>query len=126
MSPGPVEQAIRRAVGTGQRLATPVRAAPFTVESLDGQGVVLGLGPGKWRTRLSWPCLEGIPPFLAGKGWVEIASRYEVQGKAGTLDGYLKQCVKRATAGWVAALLERAGLVEVARSRPAKVRLSHQ
>jgi hypothetical protein len=62
-------------------------------------------------------------PFLGGKGWVEIGSRYEVGGKVGTLDGYLKRCVKRATAGWVAALLEAAGLVEVVRSRPAKVRL---
>jgi hypothetical protein len=124
MSSGPVEQAIRRAVRTGQRLATPVRAAPFVVESIDGEGVVLGLGAGRWRTRLSWSCLEGILPFLAGKGWVEIGSRYEVEGRVGTLDCYLKQCVKRATAGWVAALLETAGVVEVARSRPAKVRLS--
>lgn len=123
MSSGPVKRAIRGAVGTGQRLATPVRAAAFIVESIDGEGVVLGLGAGRWRTRLSWSCLEGILPFLAGKGWVEIGSRYEVEGKVGTLDGYLMRCVKRATGAWVAALLETAGLVDVLRSRPAKVRL---
>src|SRR5437870_3968191 len=125
MSSGPVERAVRGAVGAGQRRATPVRAAAFIVESIDGEGVVLGLGAGTWRTRLSWSCLEGVVPFLAGKGWVEIGSRYEVEGKVGTLDGYLKRCVKRATAGWVAALLETAGLVEASRSRPAKVRLPH-
>lgn len=39
----------------------------------------------------------------------------------GTLDGYLKGHVNRLTAGWVAALLEKAGIVTIDGSRPARV-----
>jgi hypothetical protein len=51
MPSGRVEKAIRGAVGTGQRLATPAQGAPFTVESMDGDGVVLAFGPKKTRLR---------------------------------------------------------------------------
>jgi len=103
MSSGPVERAIRGVVGAGQRLATPVRAAAFIVASIDGEESSWSWVPGGTGLACLGRALEGIVPFLAGKGWVEIGSRYEVEGKVGTLDGYLKRCVKRATAGWVAA-----------------------
>jgi hypothetical protein len=67
--------------------------------------------------------LEGVIEFLRGKGWVEIGMTYDVAGRTGTLDGYLKGYMKRATAGWVAALFEAAGLVQIDRGRPARVRL---
>ena len=121
---GPVEQAIRRHITPGQQLHTPAQNAPFIVARIDREGVVLLLGAKRAWTPLSWDCLEGVVPFLAGRGWVPIGSRYETQGQPGTLDGYLKGCIKRATAGWVAALLEQAQVVEVARTRPAQVRLA--
>lgn len=62
-------------------------------------------------------------PFWPAAAGVEIGTTYDVQGRPGTLDVYLKNHVKRATAGWVAALLEAARVVEIDRSRPAKVRL---
>jgi len=34
------------------------------------------------------------------------------------LDGYLKRCVKRQTANYVAVVLERAGVLELDRERP--------
>ena len=102
---------------------TPVRGAPFIVARFDDQGMVLLLGQQEAWTRLTWECLEGVVPFLAGRGWVTIGSRYETSADATTLDGYLKGCVKRATAGWVAAVLEKAGLVEIDRRSPASVRL---
>jgi hypothetical protein len=43
---------------------------------------------------------------------------------AGTLDAHLKQCLARATAGWVAVMLETAGVVHLDRTPPAKVNLS--
>jgi hypothetical protein len=43
---------------------------------------------------------------------------------AGTLDAHLKQYLARATAGWVAVVLEKAGVVDVDRSPPARVRLT--
>jgi hypothetical protein len=39
----------------------------------------------------------------------------------GTLDGYLKHHVKRLTAGWIAALLEKACVVTIDRTPPAHV-----
>ncbi len=45
------------------------------------------------------------------------------EGKPGTLDGYLKGCVKRTTAGWVAVVLDQAGVVEIIHDRPARIRL---
>ena len=122
-STGPVERAVRAAAVGGSRLSTPSRGAPFTVAWVDDRGIVLLLREQDARTPLTWECLEGIDPFLASRGWVEIGSRYETQADPDTLDGYLKGFLKRATAGWVAAVLERAGLVEIDRGRPARVRL---
>lgn len=85
--------------------------------------MVLLLGEQEAWTALTWSCLEGVIPFLARRGWVEVGSRYDVTGSPDTLDGYLKGCTKRATAGWVAAVLERAEVLEIDRSRPVRVRL---
>ena len=46
------------------------------------------------------------------------------QGVAGTLDAHLKRYLARATAGWVAVVLEEAGVVHVDRTPPAKVKLA--
>lgn len=122
-SPGPVERAIRSNLVSGTTLSTPAQGKPFTVSRIDDHGVVLLLGERQTATPLSWTCLEGVVRFLAGRGWVEIGSRYDVSSSPDTLDGYLKGCINRATAGWVAAVLEQAAVVEIDRSRPAAVRL---
>jgi len=118
-----VERAVRASVVRGDRLNTPTGRGTFTVAQVDTDGVVLLLGKKEAWTRLSWASLEGIPGFLRGRGWTKIGSLYETTADPETLDGYLKDHVKRATAGWVAVLLERAGVVEIDRERPAAVRL---
>jgi hypothetical protein len=120
---GPVERAVRSTLAAGEELVTPAQGAPFVVERMDDAGIVLLLGRGRWPARLTWECIEGIAPYLAGRGWAPIGTTFETEGQAGTLDAYLKGCTKTATAGWVAAVLERAGVVEIDRSRPASVRL---
>lgn len=121
---GPVEMAVRRAISPGQRLHTPTRRAPFTVERVDSQGVVLLLGKGQWATGLSWECLEGVIPFIVRHGGVvPIGGRHEVTGNPGTLDEHLKGCISRTTAGWVAAMLDEAGVLRIIHDRPATVRL---
>lgn len=120
---GPVRTAIRAAVVPGQQLHTPARNQPFVVSEIDERGVELLLGAKEARTRFSWECLEGVLGYLAGRGWVIIGSAYDTGARAGTLDAYLKQHVNRATAGWIAALLEQAGVVDIDRSRPARVQL---
>jgi len=59
-----------------------------------------------------------------GWGWVRIGRVYAMDSIAGTLDAHLKQCLARATAGWVAVMLETAGVVHLDRTPPAKVDLS--
>lgn len=121
MTVGPAEHAIRGTVRTGTVLTTPSRGAPFTVSAIDSRGVVLLLGEQEAHTRLTWEVLEGTVDALGGD-WMPIGSRYSTATVDGTLDGYLKRYIKRATAGWVAALLEAAGVAEIDRGRPARIR----
>lgn len=122
---GAVEQAIRARVRAGESLQTPSKGAPFEVARIDAEGVLLLLGEQQARTLLTWTCLEGIPAFL-GRTWRPIGGVYATTADPTTLDGYLKRHVKRATAGWVAVMLERAGVVELDRRRPARVRLTSE
>ena len=121
---GPVEAAVRAAIAAGTQLTTPAQGKPFSVAQVDGRGIVLLLGKEEARTPLSWQCVEGIATFLRARGWVEIGSRFDTAADPSTLDGYLKRHIKRATAGWVAAVLEHAGVVEIDRGRPARFRLN--
>jgi hypothetical protein len=121
---GPVQLAVRAHLRQGQVLRTPTQQKPFEVGRIDGDGVVLLLGKEERPVTLGWGCLEGVVPFLAERGTIPIGGRHEVAGNPGTLDEYLKGCVKRTTAGWVAVLLEEAGIVAVVRDRPARVRLA--
>ncbi len=106
---GPVERAIRANLRSGAKLATPTRGKPFTLARIDEPGIVLLLGAKEAWTPLRWECLEGIVPFLTGRGWVEVGSKVEVASDPTTLDGYLKRCTKTLTANWVAVVLEAAG-----------------
>lgn len=121
--PGPVETAIRSQLAKGTRLPTPTGRATFLVDDLGPTGLVLLLGAKKTRTPFSWSCLEGIPGFLSARGWVRVGANRDVEGDQDALDGYLKRYIKRQTADYVAVVLERAGLVELDRGRPARVRL---
>jgi hypothetical protein len=119
-----VEQAVRAAIHEGQELSTPSRQSPFWVERLDHRGVVLLLGRQQTPTLLTWECWEGTVPFIRQRGGeVEIGGRYDVGGNRGTLDEWTKTCINRGTAGWVAAVLAHAGVVEIVGSRPQRVRL---
>ena len=91
----PTQMSVRRAVeervSSGSQLRTPSRGKPFVVHTIDGGGVVLLLGAGRWPTRLSWECLEGVVPFIREHGGeVDIGGRHEVEGNPGTLDEWLK------------------------------------
>lgn len=118
----PVETAIRATIHEGDCLNTPAQGKPFGVAKMSGDGIVLELGEQRTPTRFTWACLEGVLPFLEKHGRVPITgsgmSKEIVQG---TLDGYLKGYVYRYTASYVAALLEKAGVVTIDTTRPASV-----
>lgn len=120
---GPVESAIRESIRAGENLKTPAQKKSFTVETINDKGVVLLLGRKRTRTPFSWEALEGVRIEFVNSGWIAIGGDRNAQGNPGTLDGYVKQVVKRDTAGWVAALFEAAGIVEIDRSRPGRLRV---
>jgi hypothetical protein len=122
---GLVETAIRSKISPCQRLKTPDihKSASFEVKCLNIEGMVLLFGKKKTPTNISWQCLEGIPAFLKGKDWVKVGTVFDTSANPSTLDEYLKGWIKRGTAGWVAAVLEKAGIVEIDRHRPIRVRL---
>jgi len=124
MSGHPAEMAIRRSLHDGQLLSTPSRAAPFIVSRIDDGGVTMLFGRQQTPTHFGWPVWESVLAFLGGSGWVELGGRFATQTAPGSLDSYLKNHMKRATAGWVAVVLEAAGLVEIDRRRPARVRVN--
>jgi hypothetical protein len=120
---GPVEAAVRRSVSPGDHLATPTGRGRFTVAQYTAAELVLLLGTKQARTPLPWRAIEGIPDLLRGRGWVPIGGVYSTGSQPGSLDEFLKAFLKRATAGWVAVVLEQAGVVTISRSRPACVQL---
>lgn len=121
---GPVERAVREHVAPGTVMHTPGRGKPYVVDNVDGRGVILLLGAGRWETRLPWEALEGIPDLFRSRGWLRTTGSFYPNPDTSTLDGHLKQYVSRETANWVAVMLERAGVLELDRSRPVRARLS--
>jgi hypothetical protein len=118
------QRAIRAAVVQGQILTTPARRSPFSIGEARDDGIAILIGARKARTLLRWDILEGLVQWLGGRDWVEMGGGYTLTGRAGTLDGYLKDYIKRDVAGWVAALLAEAGLIEIRHERPTRVRLA--
>jgi hypothetical protein len=120
---GPVESAVRKGVTAGAVLSTPTGRGRFTVADIGNRGPVLLLGRKEARTVIPWTALEGVPGFLGAEAWSVIGSIYDEAGDPATFDGYMKRFVKRATAGWVACLLEAAGVVQIDRRPPARLRI---
>lgn len=66
--------------------------------------------------------MKGVLPFLHRYGRVPInGSGKSTEIVVGALDGCLNCHVKKLTAGWVAALLEEAGVVKIDHDPPAHV-----
>jgi hypothetical protein len=120
---GPVERAIRAKLSAGSRLHTISRPSPFLLDKIDGRGIVLNLAM-RWPTRLSWQCLEGTVPYLRARGWVRAGGVHSLESPPGSLDEYLKGCVKRDTTNWVVVILREAEVVEVEVGPPLMVRLA--
>lgn len=111
----PVERAVRASLREGEELLTPGQGKPFQVHRMDGRGLVLLLGKGRWETRIPWDALEGVPDLLRGRGWIRTSGSFAPESDTTTLSGYLKQFVYRETANWVAVVLDKAGVIELDR-----------
>lgn len=105
----------------GQVLYTPVRKSPFKIYSISLSGITLRLGK-KWNTPIPAACWDGIPNYLRGKDYVEIGAIHGIS-KIGTLENYIDRFIPRSAGNYVASVLEYAGIVEIDRKLPSKVRL---
>ena len=119
---GRAEDAIRAAVTPGDVLATAPTRGHFTIGHRTPDALILPPGEKEARTPLPRRALEEIPDFLHGRDWVLIGSVYSTGSAQGSPDKHLKRHLKRATAGWVAAVLEKAAVITIDRSRPAHIR----
>lgn len=105
----------------GEQLRTPVMGSKFLVRNVSPTGVTLILGGG-WKTPIPAECWNGIPTFLKGRDWIEIGAIHG-RSKSGTLEKYIDGFISRSAGNYVASVLERAGIVEIDRQRPSKIRL---
>jgi hypothetical protein len=121
---GPAETAIRRAVAPREPLRTPSGRGRFSIARYTAEGLVLLLGQTQTPVRLPWRALEQIPDLLRGRGWMLIGGAYSTSGTPRSLDEHLKAFTHTATAGWVAVVLEKAGIITIDRQRPARIRLN--
>jgi len=110
----------------GDKLGTPARSKEFTVEHISGAEVVLLICKGR-ETKIPAECLNGIPNFLRGKDWVEIGAIHDYNCKLGSLEDYINNSKpeKTSVGNYVASILEHAGIVDIDRKPPSKVRLSN-
>jgi hypothetical protein len=103
---GPVEDAIRSAVIPGDELTALPGRERFTVDCLTLGGLVL-LGGEEASIFFPWSALEHAPDFLRGHGSVLIGR----DSMWRSLDEYSKTFSKYASAGYIAAVLEKTGVV---------------
>jgi hypothetical protein len=122
-----VEGAIRRHLADGEILRTPCRRASFRVQRLCPEGIEVLIGPKLRQRTLKWAWLEGTAQFLYLNDRVSLnMCAQSVADRRESLCEYLRRHCLESTAGWLAALLERAGVVEISRPRPTTVRLTEQ
>ena len=113
---------IAEAATPGDVLTTPSGRGRFTIARYTTDTIVLLLGEKEAWTPLPWRALEEIPDLLRAHDWILIGSVYSTDSHQGSLDEHLKKYLKRATAGWVAAVLEKAAVITIDRSRPAQIK----
>jgi hypothetical protein len=123
---GPVEEWIRNRLKPGKKLSTPTKRAPFKLSAYGESGIVLMIGERGARATLSWACLEAVPRFLVGRGWVPLSGSFDPQTSTGTLETHLLAFGSTATPGALAALLVAADIIELESARPVRARLSPQ
>ena len=109
----PLDRAKHRTGHAGQWLAVRCR-------ELDERGIALSFSA-KVTTRLTWPCPEGIPQFLRGRGWVAVCGH--TCHTQGALESYVENWSGSEAPPLVARLVAAAGIIEAKLGPPLQVRL---
>ena len=115
-------EAISRAAQPGTRIPTPSGRSVFEVAQITTDAIVLLFGAKRTRTRIPWTLLDEVMAAVPGERWMPVGAMHSSSSEAGTLEALLKPSLKRSTANYVAALLEKAGLLELDRSGTHRIR----
>ena len=119
-----IRQAIREKVSNGTTLSTP-GGAELVVESVKPTEVVILVGKNKKRVSLTLDCINDLVKefrFLPPGGWLRINP--STQLGLSSLDNCLREHTNaKNIASSFAAVLEHAGVVEISKGRPARIRL---
>ena len=103
-------------------MKTPSGKAQFEFHHRDSEKVVIKTEGGS-QIKIPGTCFENAPNFLREKGWTRIGALHDTS-YGETFDGFLKRFTSgTSVASYVAPILEKAEIVEIDRSRPAKLRL---
>jgi len=101
---------------------TPSGRSKFKIYHINADRVLIQTQRGSIIT-IPASCFDGTLNFLKGKGWVKIGAKHDIADE-GTLDEFLKRFTHgTSVASYVAPILERIGIVEIDRRRPAKIKL---
>ena len=119
----PVIIQITQRIPIGVFVKSPSGRATFEIYHIDADRVMIKTG--KKETIISIPasCFEDAPKFLRSRGWVRIGAIHGPSDE-NTFDFFVKQYMYgTSVASYVAPILEMSGIVEIDRTRPAKIKL---
>ena len=119
-----VADAVAKVLHSGDRLPTPTGRGVFEIGEITDGEIILLLGERRTRTRVPWSVLDHALSDMSGNGWMLIGAIHTSESPQRSLEAILKPALHRSTANYVAVLLERAGLVEIDRARPAWLRVA--
>lgn len=103
-------------------IKTPSGKAQFDFYHIDGEKVVIKTEGGSY-IKIPATCFDDAPSFLRGRGWIRIGALHDTSYEE-TFDSFVKRFTSgTSVASYVAPILEKVGIVEIDRSRPAKLRL---
>ena len=115
--------AVKGAVQVGERLRTPTGRGVFAIGEITNTHVTVLLGEQRTPTLVPWVVLDDALRQMSGRGWLLIGAIHTSDSPQGSFEELLKPALRRSTANYIAVLLERAGLLEIDRARPARVRV---
>ena len=117
------------------KITQKIPSFPFTLETpsgrqfkvtyIDSEKVIVVTGKKLTKMKIPASALEDVSDFLKGRGWVKIGAIHEISDEV-SLDSFLKRFTHGTSiASYVAPMLELAGIVEIDRRRPARIRLKN-
>ena len=115
---------VTSSVRDGVRYKTPSGSASFEIFHIDTNKVVIKIGRKGTLVTIPTQCFEDAPNYLRGKGWVKM---YADQGRRReeTFDDFVKKYVSRyKAASYIAAILEKSGIVKIDSQPPRRITLT--